>query len=45
LPPTVYAFRKQLQRRRFYGWVLERYQEHRKQRARPKVGRPSAKAV
>jgi glutathione S-transferase len=29
LPPPVYALREQLQRRRFYRWVLERYQEHR----------------
>ena len=29
LPPTVCALRKQLQPRRFYRWVLERYQEHR----------------
>ena len=27
--PTVCALRKQLQPRRFYRWVLERYQEHR----------------
>jgi glutathione S-transferase len=27
--PTVYALRKQLQHRRFYGWVLERYQQDR----------------
>jgi len=27
--PTVYALRKQLQPRRLYRWVLERYQEHR----------------
>jgi glutathione S-transferase len=30
LSPTVSALRKQLQHRRFYGWVLERYQEHRR---------------
>ena len=29
LPPTVSALRKQVQNRRFYRWVLERYQEHR----------------
>jgi glutathione S-transferase len=29
LPPTVCALRKQLQRRPFYRWVLEGYQEHR----------------
>ena len=29
LPPTVYALRKQLQRRRFYRWVLEGYQTNR----------------
>jgi glutathione S-transferase len=29
LCPTVCAQRKQLQQRRFYQWVLERYQEHR----------------
>jgi glutathione S-transferase len=29
LPPTVCALRKQLQHRRFYQWVLERYQEDR----------------
>jgi glutathione S-transferase len=29
LCPTVGALRKQLQQRRFYQWVLERYQEHR----------------
>jgi glutathione S-transferase len=29
LPPTVWALRKQLQPRRFYGWVLDRYREHR----------------
>ena len=29
LPPTVCALRKQLQHRRFYGWVLERYREDR----------------
>ena len=29
LSPTVCALRKQLQRRHFYRWVLERYQEHR----------------
>ena len=29
LPPPVGALREQLQRRRFYRWVLERYQEHR----------------
>jgi glutathione S-transferase len=29
LPPTVCALRKQLQHRRFYGWVLERYRENR----------------
>ena len=29
LCPTVCALRKQLQHRRFYRWVLERYQEHR----------------
>ena len=29
LPPAVYARRKQLQQRRFYGWVLKTYQEHR----------------
>ena len=29
LCPTVSALRKQLQHRRFYGWVLEQYQEHR----------------
>ena len=29
LCPSVCALRKQLQHRRFYGWVLERYQEHR----------------
>jgi glutathione S-transferase len=29
LPPPVYAFRRQLQGRRFYRWVLERYREHR----------------
>jgi glutathione S-transferase len=29
LPPAVCALRKQFQRRRFYQWVLERYQEHR----------------
>lgn len=28
-PPMVYALRKQLQHRRFYRWVLERYQENR----------------
>ena len=29
LSPTVCALRKQLQHRRFYGWVLERYQRDR----------------
>jgi len=29
LPAPVYALRKQLQHRRFYGWVLERYSEYR----------------
>jgi len=29
LPPTVCALRKQLQQRRFYKWVLERYRQHR----------------
>jgi glutathione S-transferase len=29
LSPTVCTLRKQLQCRRFYRWVLERYQEHR----------------
>ena len=29
LSPTVCALRKQLQHRRFYGWVLERYQKDR----------------
>ncbi len=29
LCPTVCGLRKQLQHRRFYGWVLERFQEHR----------------
>jgi glutathione S-transferase len=29
LCPTVGALRKQLQHRRYYQWVLERYQEHR----------------
>ncbi len=29
LTPTVCALRKQLQHRRFYRWVLERYREHR----------------
>jgi glutathione S-transferase len=29
LPPPVCALRKQLQHRRFYRWVLDRYQEHR----------------
>jgi glutathione S-transferase len=29
LSPPVYALRKQVQHRRFYQWVLERYQEHR----------------
>jgi glutathione S-transferase len=29
LCPTVSALRKQLQQRRFFQWVLERYQEHR----------------
>ena len=33
LPPTVCAHRKQLQHRRFYQWVLERYREHRGGRA------------
>ena len=33
LPPTVCALRKQLQHRRFYGWVLERYREDRLPRA------------
>jgi hypothetical protein len=27
--PPVSALRKQLQQRCFYGWVFERYQEHR----------------
>jgi glutathione S-transferase len=34
LPSTVWALRKQLQHRRFYRWVLERYQEHRSTAAR-----------
>jgi glutathione S-transferase len=29
LCPTVCALRQQLQHRRFYGWVLKQYQEHR----------------
>ena len=29
LCPTVWALRKQLQHRRFYGWVLQQYAEHR----------------
>jgi glutathione S-transferase len=29
LPPMVYALRERVRRRRFYGWVLERYQEDR----------------
>jgi glutathione S-transferase len=32
LSPTVCALRKQLQHRRFYQWVLERYREDRKSR-------------
>ncbi|HVX90836.1 MAG TPA: glutathione binding-like protein [Candidatus Paceibacterota bacterium] len=28
-PPTICAHRKQLQRRHFYRWVLERYRENR----------------
>jgi glutathione S-transferase len=39
LPSTVYALRKQLQQRRFYQWVLERYLERRAAQA------PSARAV
>ncbi len=34
LCPTVCALRKQLQHRRFYQWVIERYREH---RASPKL--------
>jgi glutathione S-transferase len=37
LPPTVYARRKQLQQRRFYGWVIERYRHDRGPAGAPTV--------
>jgi len=36
--PTVCALRKQVQQRRFYGWVLERYREDRRPPGSPTFG-------
>ena len=36
--PTVCALRKQAQQRRFYGWVLERYQQDRRPHTSPTLG-------